>query len=231
MEQAEAEARRSPQTPREVISLSSRLGLFGFMAVAVLGLAISGIEPRDRATWWVEVLPVVIALPLLGWTHERFPLTWLSYLLLAIYAVILVIGGHYTYAHVPLGAWVQQFFGLERNGYDRVEQFAQGFVPAIIVREILLRRTPLRPGGALSVIVVAMCMAISVCYQLLEWWIALLAGADADTFIASQRGPWDTQWYLVCAVLGAITSLLLLSRAHDRALQALLPEPSLSFSK
>jgi putative membrane protein len=201
--------------------MSSRLALVAFMAIAVVGLAISGIDPYDRATWWLEVLPVVIALPLLGWTHERFPLTWLVYVLITVHALILVLGGHYTYAQVPLGFWIQHALDLARNPYDRIGHFAQGFVPAIIAREILLRRTPLRPGGWLFVIVVAVCMAVSVLYEFLEWWAALIGGGSAESFLGTQGDVWDTQWDMFCATIGAIVSLLMLSRLHDRVLAPL----------
>jgi len=204
-----------------VIPLSSRLGLMTFLAVAVIGLAVSGFAPADRAAWWLEVLPVVVALPLTGWTHERFPLTWLAYALIAVYAVVLMIGGYYTYAHVPLGHWLQKALHLARNDYDRIGHFTQGFVPAVVARELLLRKTPLRPGGWLSVIVVAICMALSVCYELGEWCTALIAGVGEDTLLGAQGGAWDTQWDMLCATLGAIVALLCLSHAHDRALAAL----------
>jgi putative membrane protein len=200
---------------------SSRLALVAFMAVAVIGLAISGVDPNDRATWWLEVLPVVIALPVLGWTHERFPLTWLAYVLITAHAIILMFGGHYTYAQVPLGIWVQHAFDLSRNHYDRLGHFAQGFVPAIVAREILLRNNVLRRGGWLFVIVVAVCMAISVLYEFIEWWTALLAGVAATDFLGTQGDPWDTQWDMFMATVGAIASLLCLSRVHDRALSSL----------
>jgi putative membrane protein len=210
--------------PEETVShspVSSRMALVAFLAIAVVGLAISGTEPQNRATWWLEVLPVVIALPLLGWTHERFPLTSLAYVLITVHAVILMVGGHYTYAQVPVGFWVQHAFDLARNDYDRLGHFAQGFVPAIIAREILLRKTPLRPGGFLSVLVVAVCMAVSVLYEFIEWWTALAAGEGAKDFLGTQGDVWDTQWDMLCATLGAITSLLVLSRVHDRALASM----------
>lgn len=199
---------------------SSRFALVAFMAIAVVGLAISGVEPNDRATWWLEVLPVVIALPVLGWTHERFPLTWLAYVLITGHAIILMFGGHYTYAQVPLGFWVQHAFDLSRNHYDRLGHFAQGFVPAIVAREILLRNNVLPRGGWLFVIVVAVCMAISVLYEFIEWWTALLAGVAATDFLGTQGDPWDTQWDMFMATIGAIVSLLCLSRVHDRALSS-----------
>jgi putative membrane protein len=199
----------------------SRLALVAFMAIAVVGLAVSGVNPNDRATWWLEVLPVVIALPLLGWTHDRFPLTSLAYALVTVHALILMLGGHYTYAQVPLGFWVQHALDLARNPYDRLGHIAQGFVPAILAREILLRKTPLRPGGWLSVLVVAVCMSVSVLYELIEWWTALLAGEGATEFLGTQGDVWDTQWDMLCATIGAIVSLLLLSRVHDRALASM----------
>lgn len=215
---------REPIVEPEFVShspQSSRLGLVAFMTVAVIGLAISGVDPHDRATWWLEVLPVVIALLLLGWTHERFPLTWLAYALITVHSIILMLGGHYTYAQVPLGFWAQQALDLSRNHYDRLGHFAQGFVPAIVAREILLRNTPLRPGGWLFVIVVAVCMAISVSYEFIEWWTASLAGAAANEFLATQGDVWDTQWDMFMATIGAVVSLLILSRLHDRVLAAL----------
>jgi putative membrane protein len=195
-----------------------------FVAVAVIGLIASGIAPVDRMTWWLEVLPVVIALAITAWTRERFPLTWLAYTLIAVHAAILMLGGHYTYAQVPLGFWVQDAFDLARNHYDRLGHFAQGFVPAIIAREILLRCTPLRRGAWLTFLVIATCLAISATYEFLEWGTAVAIGADADAFLATQGDPWDTQWDMFLATVGACVSLLLLSRLHDRAL-AVLPEP------
>ncbi|HTT02322.1 MAG TPA: DUF2238 domain-containing protein [Steroidobacteraceae bacterium] len=204
---------------RMPIPLSSRVAFLGFMGIAVVGLAISGIDPRDRMSWWLEVLPVVIALPLLGWTHERFPLTWLAYALVAAYTVVLVVGGYYTYARVPLGLWAQDVFHLSRNNYDRLEHFVEGFVPAIVLREILLRRTPLVPGPWLALLVVAACMAASVCYELINWCLALMAGAHAD--LGAQGDTWNGHWHMLYVTLGAVCALLLLSRVHDRALRSL----------
>jgi putative membrane protein len=194
-----------------------------FVAVALIGLIASGIAPVDRMTWWLEVLPVVIALAITAWTRERFPLTWLAYALISVHAAILMLGGHYTYAQVPLGFWVQDAFDLARNHYDRLGHFAQGFVPAIIAREVLLRRTPLERGGWLTFLVIATCLAISATYEFLEWGTAVAIGADADAFLATQGDPWDTQWDMFLAALGACASLALLSRLHDRAL-ASVPE-------
>ena len=189
--------------------------------VAVAGLVITGIAPNERSTWWLEVAPVLIAMPVLFWTRKRFTLTPLAYGLIAIHAVILMVGGHYTYAKVPLGFWIQHALDLSRNPYDRIGHFAQGFVPAIVAREILLRCTPLERGGWLSVIVVAICLAISACYEFIEWWTALVAGEGATAFLGTQGDVWDTQWDMFMALVGATTAVLLLSRAHDRALERL----------
>lgn len=192
-----------------------------FIAVAAIGLVLSGIAPNDRATWWLEVLPVIIAVPLLWLTRERFPLTPLAYVLISVHAAILMLGGHYTYAQVPLGFWLQDAFDLMRNPYDRIGHFAQGFVPAIIAREILLRRSPLQRGRWLFFIVVSICLAISACYEFMEWWAALIGGGSAEAFLGTQGDVWDTQWDMFLATLGAIAALLVLSSLHDRALRKL----------
>jgi putative membrane protein len=189
--------------------------------VGIAGLVWSGIGPHDRATWALEVAPVVIVLPLLWLTRKRFPLTPLLYTLIAIHAAILMLGGHYTYARVPLGDWVREAFDLARNHYDRLGHFAQGFIPAIAVREILLRQTPLCRGGWLFTLVAATCLAISALYEFLEWWTALLVGGAADAFLATQGDVWDTQWDMFLALCGALTAQLLLARWHDRQLEAL----------
>jgi putative membrane protein len=190
-----------------------------FVAIAAIGLVISGIHPVERGTWWLEVAPVIVAVPLLWLTRKHFPLTPLVYVLVTVHAMILMLGGHYTYAHVPLGFWLQDLFDFARNPYDRLGHFAQGFVPAIVAREILLRCTPLRRGGWLFFIVVCICLAISACYEFLEWWAALIGGGSAEAFLGTQGDVWDTQWDMFLATLGAITSLLLLSRLHDRELR------------
>jgi putative membrane protein len=190
-------------------------------AVGLIGLVWSGIGPHDRATWALEVAPVVIVLPFLWLTRGRFPLTPLLYTLIAVHAAILMLGGHYTYARVPLGDWVRDAFDLARNHYDRLGHVAQGFIPAIAVREILLRQTPLRRGGWLFTLVAATCLAISACYEFLEWWTALLVGGAADAFLATQGDVWDTQWDMFLALCGALAAQVLLARWHDRQLEAL----------
>jgi putative membrane protein len=194
---------------------------WALLLMVVLALLISGIRPHDRATWWLEVAPVLIALAVLVPTWRRFPLTPLVCWLIAIHALILIVGGHYTYARVPLGFWVQDIFDLARNHYDRLGHFAQGFVPAILVREILLRLTPLERGGWLFLIVTCVCLAVSAFYEFIEWWVALLAGAGAEDFLGTQGDVWDTQWDMFLAMLGAITAQLVLRGVHDRQLAAL----------
>ena len=192
------------------------------LVIAVLlALVWSGLAPTDRVTWWLEIAPILIAAPILVVTARRFPLTNLAYTLLAVHAVILMVGGHYTYAQVPLGAWVQHAFGLSRNHYDRLGHFAQGFVPAIVLRELLLRTSPLRDGRWLFVIVTGVCLGFSAGYEFIEWWSALIGGASADAFLGTQGDPWDTQWDMFMALIGAITAQLLLGRAHDRAVAQL----------
>jgi putative membrane protein len=190
-------------------------------ALVAIALAISAIGPTDRLTWWLEVAPVLIAAPLLFATARRFPLTHLVYILIAVHALILILGGHYTYAKVPLGYWLQELLDFSRNPYDRIGHLAQGFVPAMIAREILLRMTPLRRGGWLFFIVCAICLGVSACYEFIEWWAAILGGGSAEAFLGMQGDVWDTQWDMFLALCGAITAQLLLARAHDRALARL----------
>jgi len=191
------------------------------LAAVSVALLVSGVSPRDRTTWWLEVFPVLIAAPVLIATFARFPLTPLAYTLIALHALILILGGHYTYAQVPLGFWAQDWLGLARNHYDRLGHFAQGFVPAIVAREVLLRTSPLRRGRWLFFLVTATCLAISACYELIEWWAALAGGQSADAFLGTQGDVWDTQWDMFLALIGALTAQLTLSRAHDRALASL----------
>ena len=191
------------------------------LAVTAVLLGVSGIGPHARATWWMEVAPVLIAAPVLVLTAARFPLTRLTYRLVFVHACILLLGGHYTYAEVPPGFWVQDWLGLARNHYDRLGHFAQGFVPAIVVREILLRRSPLRAGRWLLFLTTCVCLAISACYEFIEWWAALAGGEAADAFLGTQGDVWDTQWDMFLALLGAITAQLTLGRVHDRAVAAL----------
>jgi putative membrane protein len=200
--------------------MSTREKIFLLIVGAVL-LTISGIAPHDRATWLMEVAPIFIAVPVLFATAKRFPLTALSYRLIFIHALILMLGGHYTYARVPLGFWVQDLFDLSRNHYDRLGHLAQGFVPAIIARELLLRTSPLRPGKWLFFLVTSVCLAISACYEFIEWWAALLGGDAATDFLGTQGDPWDTQWDMFLAFIGAIVAQFCLRHRHDNELRAL----------
>jgi len=206
----------------------SRKARFPLALLAIVGvaLAVSAIGPTDRLTWWLEVAPVLIAAPLLILTWRRFPLTNLVYALIAGHAVILIVGGHYTYAKVPLGFWIQDALDWSRNPYDRIGHLAQGFVPAIIAREILLRTSPLRRGGWLFFIVCSICLAFSAFFELFEWWVALIGGGDAEAFLALQGDIWDTQWDMFMALVGSIAAQLTLARPHDRALEKLLGRPS-----
>lgn len=178
----------------------------------------SWIDARDRVTWWMEAAPVLIVYPLLWATHARFPLTRLLTVLIAVHAVILLVGAHYTYAEVPLFDWIRDRFGLSRNHYDRVGHLAQGFIPAIAIRELLLRTSPLRPGKWLFAIILFSVLGISATYELIEWLAAVLAGHGADAFLGTQGDPWDTQSDMALAGLGALLAQLSLSRLHDAAL-------------
>ena len=191
------------------------------LALVGVALAISAVQPADRITWWLEVAPIFIVAPVLILTARRFPLTPLLYVLIAIHAFILLVGGHYTYAQVPFGFWLQDLFDLARNPYDRIGHFAQGFVPAIAAREVLLRQTPLKPGGWLFFIVSSICLAVSACYEFIEWLAAVIGGGTAEAFLGTQGDVWDTQWDMLTALLGAIAAQLLLSGLHDRQLARL----------
>jgi len=186
-----------------------------------VALAVSAIHPKDGFTWFLEVAPILIGAPILVATYRRFPLTPLAYRLLFVHALILMVGGHYTYAEVPLGFWVQRALGLARNHYDRLGHFAQGFVPAILAREILLRRSPLRPGKWLFFLVTCVCLAISACYEFVEWWTAVTTGDSATAFLGTQGDPWDTQWDMFLALVGSLTAQLTLARVQDRQLERL----------
>jgi putative membrane protein len=196
------------------------LSLLGAVAVA---LVVSGIQPYDRLTWWLEVLPVLIAAPLLVATYRRFPLTPLVYWLIAIHSVILVVGGHYTYARVPLGFWMQDWFGFERNHFDRIGHLMQGFGPAIVIRELLVRTSPLAPGKWLFTIIVFTVLGVSATYEFTEWWAALAGGDAAGAFLGTQGDVWDTQWDMFLAGCGAIAAQLVLARLHDAQLVAVDP--------
>lgn len=187
----------------------------------MLVFAWSAVAPHDRFTWWLEVLPAVAAIFILAATRAKFPLTSLLYFLILTHAIILMVGGHYTYAQVPLGDWLSSVTGAERNNYDKLGHLAQGFVPAMVARELLLRLSVLARRRWLPFIVVSICLAISAFYELIEWWAALLTGEGAEAFLGTQGYAWDTQSDMMWALSGAILALLLLSRIHDRQLSQL----------
>lgn len=188
------------------------------LASAGAVLVWSGIAPRDRFTWVLEVAPVLIGVPILVALRQRLRLTRLVYTLLWIHALILMVGGKYTYAEVPFGFWLQGAFGFSRNHYDRIGHFAQGFIPAMLVREVLIRRSPLGGSRWLAFLVVCFCLAFSALYELIEFWTALATGEAAEAFLGTQGDVWDTQWDMQMALIGAVTALATLSRAHDRQL-------------
>ncbi len=179
----------------------------------------SGIHPKDFLTWLLEVMPALVGLVVLAATRHKFPLTSLTYVLILFHCVILMVGGHYTYAEVPLFDWIRDWFGLERNNYDKVGHLVQGFVPAIIAREILIRNAIVVGRGWLSFIVVCICLAISAFYELIEWWVAIMSGESAEAFLGTQGYIWDTQSDMLYALTGAILALVLLSKFHDRQMK------------
>lgn len=181
----------------------------------------SGIEPHDRFTWVLEVAPVLLGVPILIYLWPRFRLTRLVYTLLAVHAVILMVGGKYTYAEVPLGFWMQDAFGFARNHYDRIGHFAQGFIPALLAREVFIRTSPLRGSRWLPFVVVCVCLALSALYELIEFWTAVSTGEAAEAFLGTQGDVWDTQWDMQMALIGAIAALLTLAGVHDRELRAM----------
>jgi putative membrane protein len=204
-------------------STSSRTLPAVLLVIVLVALVASGIGPADRLTWFLEVVPVLIALPLLLLTSRSFPFTPLVYCLVAAHALILMLGGHYTYAQVPLGFWIQDWFDFSRNHYDRIGHLMQGFGPAIIARELLLRTSPLRPGKWLFALVCLSILGISACYEFTEWWAALAGGEAAGAFLGTQGDVWDTQWDMFLAGCGAVVAQMILERLHDRQLLALDP--------
>jgi putative membrane protein len=184
-------------------------------------LVLSGIHPYDRATWWMEVAPVLVAAPLLVATHRRFPLTPLLYTLIFVHALVLILGGAYTYARVPLGFWMQETFDLSRNPYDKIGHFMQGLVPAMAAREILLRGRYVQGRRMAGFLSVCVALAVSAAYELIEWWAALALGQGADEFLGTQGDPWDTQSDMFMALIGACTGLLLFARWQDRQIGAI----------
>jgi putative membrane protein len=203
-----------------VLRMPDRLPAF-LLLVTLIAMVVSGLQPYDRVTWLMEVAPVIIALPILIATRRNFPLTTLLYVLIFLHALVLILGGAYTYARVPLGAWVQQAFDLSRNPYDKLGHFMQGFVPAMVAREILIRGEYARGRRMVGFLCICIALAISAVYELVEWWAALALGQGAEEFLGTQGDPWDTQSDMFCAGLGAVFALFALSAVHDRQLAAL----------
>lgn len=191
------------------------------MIAGCVMLAFTAITPHDYTTWWLETFPIFIALPILVATFKRYPLTPLVYRLLFVHAIILMVGVHYTYAEVPLGYWMEDWFGFARNNYDKIGHLAQGFIPAMLFRELLLRSSPLRQGKLLFVLVVASCLAVSASYELIEWAAAVNMGQSADAFLGTQGDTWDTQSDMLMALIGAICAQLMLAKLQDRQLAGL----------
>lgn len=199
-----------------------RIPVLILATAALLGALIwSGWAPFDRVTWFLEVLPVLIVLPILWVTQQRFPLTGLLYSLIFLHALVLIVGGAYTYARVPFGFVLAEWWDLDRNPYDRIGHFFQGLVPVFAAREILLRHQWLQFRRGLTFLVLCIVLAISATYELLEWFAAMVLGADAESFLGTQGDPWDTQADMFCALLGAVLGLSLLSKRHDQQLQQL----------
>ena len=193
-----------------------------WITVFLIVLIWSGISPKDYPTWVLEVAPAVIGFAVLALSRRSFPLTPLLYALILVHCVVLMVGGHYTYAEVPLFDSIKPLFGFERNNYDKVGHFLQGFVPALIAREILIRKAVMEPVYWRNFLIVCFCLAFSAFYELIEWWVALISGAGAEAFLGTQGYIWDTQSDMAFALLGAILALVLLGRMHDRQLRSLL---------
>jgi putative membrane protein len=196
-------------------------GLLALGAAVLAALAVSGIAPKDRLTWWMEVMPVLIAVPVIAATWKRFPLTTLLCVLIAAHSLVLILGGTYTYAHVPLGFWLQDLLGTARNPYDKIGHFMQGLVPAMIAREIFLRGGYVTGRRMTAFLCICAAMTVSALYELIEWWSALAMGQGADEFLGTQGDQWDTQSDMFMALIGSCTALAVLSRLHDRQIAAL----------
>ncbi|TMH25336.1 MAG: DUF2238 domain-containing protein [Betaproteobacteria bacterium] len=202
------------------MKLPATLGL-----LVLAALVVSGIHPYDRATWLMEVAPIIIAAPVLIATYRRFPLTDMLYIIIAVHALVLMFGGSYTYARVPLGDWLEHWLALERNPYDRIGHLMQGVTPALLAREIFIRGGYVAGRRMTAFLCVCVAMTVSACYELIEWWAALAMGQGAEAFLGTQGDVWDTQADMFCALIGAIVALALLSRVQDAQIRALSMRP------
>jgi putative membrane protein len=197
--------------------------LIWFLALLAPVIIWSWIGPHDRFTWWLESAPAVVGVPLIVVLQRKFPLSSLLLVLIWLHCVLLVVGGHYTYAQVPLGEWAKGWFGWTRNNYDKLGHFTQGLVPAILTREILLRTSPLKGSKWLGFLVVCVCLAFSAFYELVEWFTAVTSGEAANDFLGTQGDPWDTQTDMLWALIGAVVAVTLFRRLHDHSLAKVLP--------
>lgn len=211
--------------PANTLSVPSRMKTGAWLGIFSGVFVWSAVDPRDVFTWWLEVAPALIALILLALSRRRFPLTPLAYTLILIHCAVLMVGGHYTYAEVPLFDWLCEVMHWERNNYDKVGHFAQGFVPAVVAREILWRNAVVTRGGWLAFIVVCICLAVSAFYELIEWWVAVGTGTAAEAFLGTQGYAWDTQSDMALALIGAVAALVSLGRLHDRQMATLVARP------
>jgi putative membrane protein len=212
---------RAPAPPGVSSARRAGMPMLAWLAIFFGVLVWSGIGPKDYLTWILEVAPALIGIAVLAATREGFPLTTLAYVLVLAHSVILMVGGHYTYAEVPLGDWAREAFAMSRNNYDKLGHFAQGFVPAILAREIIVRKRVVAGRWWRDFLVVCVCLAISAFYELIEWWVALISQEAADSFLGTQGYQWDTQSDMGWALTGAVLALLLLGRLHDRQLDRL----------
>lgn len=204
-----------------MLSQVQKPAFYAWLSCFFIVLVWSAIEPKDRLTWFLEVLPAIIALLALSYTRHRFPLSTLSYRLILIHCIILMVGGHYTYAEVPLFDDIARLIGSARNNYDKLGHFAQGFVPAIIAREIFIRRNVIKTRAWMNFLIICFCLGFSAFYELIEWWVALASGEDASAFLGTQGYVWDTQSDMAFALIGACCALVFLARQHDYQLRTL----------
>lgn len=200
--------------------MSRPRALFLIISLALL-FVWSAVRPHDYFTWFLEVAPALAGSFIIAFTRRRFPLSSLLYHLLWMHAIVLIVGGHYTYALNPLFDWFRETFGLQRNYYDRLGHFFQGFVPALLTRELLIRRSTLVRGGWMNFLTVCVCLAVSAFYELIEWWVAETTGEAAEAFLGTQGDVWDTQWDMFMALIGAVCAVAFFSRLHDRSLSRL----------
>lgn len=195
--------------------------IHSFILLFFLGLIVSSIQPKEYFTWFLEVVPALIGFVILAITYKKFTFTNFTYFFILIHCYVLFLGGHYTYAEVPLFDWIKETFHQSRNNYDKVGHFAQGFVPALIIRELFIRKKVIANASFFNFIVVAICLAISAAYEWIEWWVSLATGEGGDAFLGTQGDIWDTQSDMLTATIGAIAMLVVLSKAQSKAIQKL----------